>query len=114
MARRDRRMPSLAPADTPLRSSARCRWKPPKVDVDDGFPRHSIALLRQRGLLAAPVPREHRGAGLGGAGHRLTLLQVLARLGRGSLDARCKGGGELFAEVGEQVAESDSGDVPPV
>lgn len=55
------------------------------VDVDDGFPAAGLALLREKGLLSAPVPKEHGGAGLGEATERFTLLQVLAQLGRGSL-----------------------------
>jgi alkylation response protein AidB-like acyl-CoA dehydrogenase len=55
------------------------------VDVDEGFPRHSLDLLRQSGLLAAPVAAELGGGGLAEAARLRALLEVLAHLGRGSL-----------------------------
>jgi len=54
-------------------------------DHDAGFPQEDIADLARLGLLAAPVPVEHGGAGLGtepGAG---TLAEVLRLVGYGSL-----------------------------
>jgi len=59
----------------------------PEVDVDGGFPRRAVELLRQRGLLAAPVAVRRGGLGLGAAGGRGALerlLRVLAHLGRGN------------------------------
>lgn len=54
-------------------------------DRDDGFPWEDVADLDRLGLLAAPIPAEAGGAGLGeepGAG---TLAEVLRLIGYGSL-----------------------------
>ncbi|WP_284317295.1 acyl-CoA dehydrogenase family protein, partial [Methylobacterium gnaphalii] len=54
-------------------------------DRDDGFPAEDVADLVRLGLLGAPIPSEHGGAGLGeeaGAGH---LAEVLRLVGSGSL-----------------------------
>lgn len=55
------------------------------VDREGEFPLRSFAVLRRRGLLAAPVPEGRGGADLAAPRFRLQLLQALAHLGRGSL-----------------------------
>lgn len=56
-----------------------------RVDGEGGFPHDALALLRERGLLAAPLPERQGGASLCEPRFRLQLLRVLAHLGRGSL-----------------------------
>ena len=52
----------------------------------DRFPTEEFRWLAEAGLLAAPLPREHRGGGLhGGSGTTLPLLELLMHVGRGSL-----------------------------
>ena len=55
------------------------------VDAEGALPIESLGLLRDCGLLAAPLPEQHGGASLGEPRFRLQLLHVLAHLGRGSL-----------------------------
>jgi alkylation response protein AidB-like acyl-CoA dehydrogenase len=57
----------------------------PEVDVEGGCPVGSLILLREHGLLAAPVPERFGGASLSDPRCRLQLLHVLAHMGRGSL-----------------------------
>jgi alkylation response protein AidB-like acyl-CoA dehydrogenase len=54
-------------------------------DRDDGFPADDIADLAECGLLAAPVPSELGGAGLGEEPGARTLADVLRLVGYGSL-----------------------------
>lgn len=56
-----------------------------QVDSTGSLPLQSLALLRERGLLVAPLPERAGGAGLNDPQFRLSLLHVLAHLGRGSL-----------------------------
>ena len=55
------------------------------TDVPGGFPTLEMQWLREAGLLAAPLPVAHGGAGLGEPAHTLALLQTLYHLGRGNL-----------------------------
>lgn len=68
-------------ADIAAALSAEAAW----IDGEGAFPVESLQLLRDCGLLAAPLPEQHGGAGLGEPRFRLQLLHVLAHLGRGSL-----------------------------
>ena len=54
-------------------------------DRDDGFPAEDVADLAQAGLLAAPVPAEEGGAGLGEEPGATALAEVLRLVGFGSL-----------------------------
>ena len=54
-------------------------------DHDGGFPAEDIAALARSGLLAAPVPRDMGGLGLGEEPEAATLRAVLTRVGYGSL-----------------------------
>ena len=54
-------------------------------DRDDGFPREDVADLADHGLLAAPIPTEAGGAGLGDEPGAGTLAEVLRLVGYGSL-----------------------------
>ncbi len=54
-------------------------------DRDGGFPAADIADLAGLGLLAAPIPTEHAGAGLGGEPEADRLAEVLRLVGYGSL-----------------------------
>lgn len=54
-------------------------------DRDDGFPADDVADLAALGLLAAPVPSEHGGAGLGEEPGARMLADVLRLVGYGSL-----------------------------
>ncbi|UHC18902.1 acyl-CoA/acyl-ACP dehydrogenase [Methylobacterium currus] len=54
-------------------------------DRDDGFPAEDVADLAQAGLLAAPVPAEEGGAGLGEEPGAADLVAVLRLVGSGSL-----------------------------
>lgn len=54
-------------------------------DHDGGFPAEDIAALARSGLLAAPVPRDLGGAGLGEEPEAALLRAVLTRVGYGSL-----------------------------
>lgn len=56
-----------------------------EVDITGALPLQSLALLRIQGLLAAPLPEHVGGAALNAPSRLLSLLQVLAHLGRGSL-----------------------------
>jgi len=56
-----------------------------ETDREGAFPDHSISLLKQAGLLAAPVPAAAGGESLGDVDHSLELLQTLAQVGRGNL-----------------------------
>ncbi|MFZ1431664.1 MAG: acyl-CoA dehydrogenase family protein [Geminicoccaceae bacterium] len=56
------------------------------LDHDGAFPAEDIAALRRQGLLAAPLPPRHGGAGLGTTpAGALPLLQVFRRIGHASL-----------------------------
>lgn len=54
-------------------------------DHDGGFPAEDVADLARLGLLAAPVPAEEQGAGLGGEPGARDLAEVLRLVGYGSL-----------------------------
>ena len=54
-------------------------------DRDDGFPAEDVADLARLGLLAAPVPSDSGGAGLGGEPGARRLAAVLRLVGHGSL-----------------------------
>lgn len=54
-------------------------------DRDDGFPSEDVADLGRLGLLAAPIPAESGGAGLGDEPGAATLAEVLRLVGYGSL-----------------------------
>ena len=56
-----------------------------ETDFEGGFPERSIELLRETGLLRAPLPGAQGGESLGEAGQTLELLTTLAAIGRGSL-----------------------------
>lgn len=56
-----------------------------QTDREDGFPSRSLALLRERGLLAAPLDAQRGGESLGAAAEAHELLATLAAIGRGSL-----------------------------
>ena len=56
-----------------------------QVDPSGALPSRSLTLLHTCGLLAAPLPESAGGAGLNAPRLRLSLLHVLAHLGRGSL-----------------------------
>ena len=56
-----------------------------ETDREGAFPEHSIALLKEAGLLAAPVPAAAGGESLGNTEHGLQLLETLAQVGRGNL-----------------------------
>ena len=56
-----------------------------ETDHEGGFPARSIDLLRQAGLLHAPLPAQRGGASLGAGDRTLELLTTLAAIGRGSL-----------------------------
>ncbi|MEP6925238.1 MAG: acyl-CoA dehydrogenase family protein, partial [Pyrinomonadaceae bacterium] len=57
------------------------------VDYESGFPVETFQRIRDAGLLAAPLDRNHGGLGLTGANVTTTLplLQVFKSLGRGNL-----------------------------
>jgi alkylation response protein AidB-like acyl-CoA dehydrogenase len=56
------------------------------LDVDGAFPNEDVADLADSGLLAAPLPTEHGGFGLGTSPHgALRLAEVLRLIGWGSL-----------------------------
>lgn len=56
------------------------------LDHDGAFPAEDIAALREHGLLAAPLPPRHGGAGLGTMpGGAVPLLRVFRRIGHASL-----------------------------
>ncbi len=55
----------------------------PALDVDGAFPAEDVAALRDAGLLAAPLPPEHGGAGLGT--DPAALAEALRLVGRASL-----------------------------
>ena len=63
----------------PLRAEAA------ETDHEGGFPSRSIDLLRETGLLRAPLPVPQGGESLGDGGQTLELLTTLAAIGRGSL-----------------------------
>ena len=54
-------------------------------DRDDGFPAEDVADLARLGLLAAPVPGEEGGAGLGREPDAADLAEILRLVGSGSL-----------------------------
>ena len=54
-------------------------------DRDDGFPAEDVADLARLGLLAAPVPAEEGGAGLGREPDAADLAEILRLVGSGSL-----------------------------
>ena len=54
-------------------------------DADRQFPTTEMAVLRDAGLLAAPLPERLGGDGLGRPGSRHALYRVLAQVGWGSL-----------------------------
>lgn len=54
-------------------------------DRDDGFPSEDVADLARFGLLAAPIPVEAGGPGLGDEAAAATLVEVLRLIGYGSL-----------------------------
>jgi len=56
-----------------------------QVDSSGALPVQSLALLHTHGLLAAPLPESAGGAALNAPQQRLSLLHVLAHVGRGSL-----------------------------
>ncbi len=62
-----------------------------KIDFEGAFPTQEFAWLRDAGLLAAPIPTQFGGAGIGGVGlgtapHSTgALLKVLWHIGRGNL-----------------------------
>lgn len=55
------------------------------LDRHGGFPAEDVAHLHDAGLLAAPLPVDLGGAGIGEPGRAGVLLDVLAQVGRGSL-----------------------------
>ncbi|MDN3563218.1 acyl-CoA dehydrogenase family protein [Paeniroseomonas aquatica] len=55
----------------------------PALDVDGAFPAEDVAALGEAGLLAAPLPPEHGGAGLGT--DPAALAEALRLVGRASL-----------------------------
>lgn len=55
------------------------------TDRDGGFPAEAIGWLGEAGLLAAPLPVAHGGAGLNDAPALGALLRTLAHVGRGDL-----------------------------
>ena len=56
------------------------------IDQQGAFPAEEFRLIAEAGLLAAPLPREYGGLGLGTeAGSTLPLLMLLKQLGRGNL-----------------------------
>jgi alkylation response protein AidB-like acyl-CoA dehydrogenase len=57
----------------------------PEQDRDEGFPSEDVANLARLGLLAAPIPREMGGAGLGQEPGAWKLTEVLRLVGYGSL-----------------------------
>src|SRR6185437_15656418 len=58
----------------------------PALDQDNAFPTQDIASLRQLGLLAAPVPTELGGLGLGTEPDAaIDIMEVLRLIGRGNL-----------------------------
>ncbi|MEO6898170.1 MAG: acyl-CoA dehydrogenase family protein [Caldimonas sp.] len=62
-----------------------------ETDREGAFPLHSIVLLRDAGLLSAPLPSASGGESLGDASRGVELLETLCAVGRGSLVA-----GRLF------------------
>ena len=54
-------------------------------DRDDGFPAEDVAELARAGLLAAPIPADEGGAGLGSEPDARDLARVLRLVGYGSL-----------------------------
>ena len=56
-----------------------------ETDHEGGFPSASIDLLREAGLLRAPLPAAAGGESLGDGACTLELLKTLAAVGRGSL-----------------------------
>lgn len=82
-----------------------------ETDREGGFPDHSIDLLRDAGLLAAPVPGERGGESLGDCAHTRELLETLAVVGRGNLAvARLYEGHvnalQLIARYGDQAQQA--------
>ena len=57
-------------------------------DRDDGFPAEDVADLARVGLLAAPIPTDAGGAGLGEEPDARDLARVLRLVGYGSLALR--------------------------
>lgn len=63
-----------------------CAENAANLDHDDAFPIEEFRRLAEAGLLAAPLPREYGGLGLGtAAGGMRAGLQLLAQIGWGSL-----------------------------
>ena len=56
-----------------------------ETDREGGYPGNSMRLLRESGLLAAPVPAGAGGESLGDSAQGLELLETLAHIGRGHL-----------------------------
>jgi alkylation response protein AidB-like acyl-CoA dehydrogenase len=56
-----------------------------RSDIDGAFPVQSVDLLRDEGLLRAPLPVQLGGEGLAERGQTLNLLHTLAAIGSGSL-----------------------------
>lgn len=56
-----------------------------ETDREGAFPEHSMALLREARLLAAPVPSSAGGESLGAVESTRELLETLAQVGRGNL-----------------------------
>ncbi|TGD98326.1 acyl-CoA dehydrogenase family protein [Methylobacterium nonmethylotrophicum] len=67
------------------RIAARAALRADEQDRDDGFPAEDLADLAEAGLLAAPVPAEEGGAGLGQEPRAADLAEVLRLVGSGSL-----------------------------
>ena len=92
----------------------------PRARHGRAFPEDEIATLHEQGLIHAPLPPSHGGVGLGTSGDPLVAMDVLSRIGAGSLSL-----GRLFeghlnavklvtlygtpANVGLLAAEADAG-----
>lgn len=64
----------------------RCAEQAAEADAHGAFPEEEFGLLREAGLLRAPLPAVHGGRGLGRApGTAHALLRLLFEIGRGSL-----------------------------
>ena len=80
-------LPSGAPRERAARLVDALFVDAAETDRDGGFPSHSIDLLRDAGLLAAPLADAFGGESLGAASRTHELLCTLAAIGRGSLVA---------------------------
>ena len=84
--------PHSAPPPTPAAVVAAAAQLAPRLlaqaastDEIGGFPTQELTWLHQAGLLAAPLPPDLGGAGLGEPAAALPLLQALYHVGRGNL-----------------------------